>query len=327
MRRSVPRRERGAALLAVLLLVVVTGAIAAAAMEKLRLSRLVAQNVASIGQARAFARGAEQLALLTIDDLIARNPDRTTAEGWMGVTRTIPLPGGGVAEARLADGGNCFNLNSVAEGDPRATLTRRNSGVQQFAGLMMALDVPEADARRIAEAAADWVDSDSEAGPVGAEDAAYAGGDDPYRAANTLFADPGEARLLAGMTPEIFEVVRPWLCVLPEAELSPLNVNTLTPAQAPLLAMLAPGQIDTRRAARVIESRPREGWANMIEFWRTERMSELAVPLDAQLQPQTRTRWFRLSLTVMQDEIEFSETALVDSRLRPSRLAARAWEN
>ena len=80
MRRRVPRRERGAALLAVLLLVAVTGAIAAAAMEKVRLSRLVAQNVASIGQARAFARGAEQLAMLTIDDLIARDPDRTTGE-------------------------------------------------------------------------------------------------------------------------------------------------------------------------------------------------------------------------------------------------------
>jgi general secretion pathway protein K len=155
---------------------------------------------------------------------------------------------------------------------------------------------------------------------------AYAGGPDPYRTANTLFADPGEARLLAGMTPEIFARVQPWLCVLPEAQLSPLNVNTLTAAQAPLLAMLAPGQIDARRAARVIEARPRGGWANMIEFWRTERMSELAIPLDAQLQPQTRTRWFRLSLTVMQGESEFSETALIDSRLRPSRLAARAWE-
>jgi len=327
MRRRFPRRERGAALLAVLLLVAVTGAIAAAAMEKVRLSRLVAQNVVSIGQARGFARGAEQLALLTIDDLIARDPDRTTGNGWLGAVRTIPLPGGGVAEARLTDGGNCFNLNSVAEGDPRATLTRRDSGVQQFAGLMMALEVPEAEARRIAEAAADWVDSDAEPSAIGAEDSAYAGGEDPYRTANTLFADPGEARLLAGMTPEIFLTVRPWLCVLPAAELSPLNVNTLTPAQAPLLAMLAPGQIDARRAARVIASRPREGWANMIEFWRTERMSELSIPLDAQLQPQTRTRWFRLSLTVLQGEAEFSETALVDSRLRPSRLAARAWEN
>jgi outer membrane receptor protein involved in Fe transport len=31
---------------------------------------------------------------------------------------------------------------------------------------------------------------DAEPGPIGAEDSAYAGGTDPYRAANTLFADP-----------------------------------------------------------------------------------------------------------------------------------------
>lgn len=327
MRRPILKRERGAALLAVLLLVAVTGAIAAAAMEKVRLSRLVAQNVASMGQARGFARGAEQLALLTIDDLIARDADRTTGEGWLGAVRTIPLPGGGVAEARLADGGNCFNLNSVVDGDPRTGLARRNSGVQQFAGLMMALSVPEADARRIAEAAADWADSDSGAGPAGAEDAAYANGDPPYRTANTLFADPGEARLLAGMTPEIFERLQPWLCVLPTTDLSPLNVNTLTPAQAPLLAMLAPGQIDLRRAERVLAARPRGGWTSIIDFWRTERLSELAVPLDTQLQPQVRTRWFRLDVRVTQGEADYGESVLIDSRIRPSRLAMRRRED
>ena len=73
-----PRRERGAALLAVLLLVAVTGAIAAVAIEKLRLSRAVAMNVVAVDQARAYARGVEQLGMLTIDDLIASNPERTT---------------------------------------------------------------------------------------------------------------------------------------------------------------------------------------------------------------------------------------------------------
>ena len=58
---------------------------------------------------------------------------------------------------------------------------------------MIALEVPEADARRIAEAAADWVDSDRAPGPGGAEDETYMAGAAPYRAGNTLFADPGEA--------------------------------------------------------------------------------------------------------------------------------------
>ena len=100
-----------------------------------------------------------------------RIPRQTTLEGgWNGAVRRVALPGGGSRSARVRDGGNCFNVNSVVEGDPRTRLTRRNSGVAELAGLMQVLDVPEAEARRIAEAAADWADSDTAPGPGGAED-------------------------------------------------------------------------------------------------------------------------------------------------------------
>ena len=324
--RLVPRRERGAALLAVLLLVAVTGAIAAAAMEKLRLSQALAANSVALDQARAYAIGVEQLALLTIDDMMVQSPDKTTlAGGWNGAVRRVPLPNGGVAEARLRDGGNCFNLNSVAEGDPRTGLARRSTGVIQFANLMRVLQVPEGEARRIAEAAADWVDSDSVPGPAGAEDGAYAGGTAPYRTGNTLFADPGELRSVAGMTPEIYSRLRPWLCALPVTDLSPINLNTLLPDQAPLLAMLAPERLDVARARRVLASRPAAGWGSQIEFWRIEAMSELDVPLDVQLQPQMRTRWFALDVRVQVMDSEFAESALVDARLQPLKLVARRW--
>ena len=256
-RTFVPPGERGAALLAVLLLVAVTGAIAAAALEKMSLSRAAATNIVALDQARAHANGIEQLAMLTIDDRIVNDPDKTTLDGgWNGAVRRVALPGGGVALARVQDGGNCFNVNSVVEGDPRTRLTRRNSGVAELAGLMQVLRVPEVEARRIAEAAADWADSDSIPGPGGAEDSAYAAGVEPYRTANTLFADPGELAALVGMNPEIMARLRPWLCALPTTELSPININTLLPEQAPLLAMLAPGRLGVERARRVLASRP-----------------------------------------------------------------------
>ena len=325
MRRA-PPQEKGAALLAVLLLVAVTGAIAAAAMEGLRLSRSVSANATGREQGRLYADGAEQLALLTIDDMIVRSPERTTLAGnWNGATRQVALPGGGAAEIRVRDGGNCFNVNSVADGEPATRLVRRPSGVAQFAGLMTALDVPEADARRIAEAAADWVDSDNLPGPGGAEDEAYAAGAEPYRTGNTLFADPGELRALAGMTPEIYARLRPWLCALPASDLSPININTLSAGQAPLLAMLAPGQLDLARARRVLARRPQAGWSNQIEFWRIEAMSEVNVPLDVQLQPQLKTNWFALDVRVEVAGTEFGETLLVDARLQPSRIVARRW--
>jgi len=327
VKRPVPKGERGAALLAVLLLVAVTGAIAAAALEGLRLSRAAAENATALDQARFFANGVEQLAMLTIDDMMSRSPDRTTLDGgWNGAARLIPMPdGSGEAEVRVSDGGNCFNVNSLVEGDPRTILSRRPSGVSQFAGLMMALEVPEAEARRIAEAAADWVDSDSDPGPASAEDAAYATGDSPYRTGNTLFADPGELRAVAGMTPPLYRRLRPWLCALPTSDLSPINLNTLTPGQAPLLAMLAPGQLGVERARRVLAARPSNGWGNQVAFWRIEALNGLNVPLDVQLQPQLKTVWFRLDLKVRAGRSQFDEQVLVDARLQPSRVVARRW--
>lgn len=326
MKPPVPQRERGAALLAVLLLVAVTGAIAAAALESLRLSRAVAANAAALDQARAHADGVEQLVLLTIDDAIARSPERTTLEGgWNGAVRRMPMPGGAIAEARLRDGGNCFNVNSVVEGEPQGALIRRPSGVAEFMGLIMAVGAGEGDARRIAEAAADWVDSDTIPGPGGAEDEAYAGGQDPYRTANSLFAEPGELRAVAGMTPELYRRLSPWLCALPVSDLSPIDLNTLSPDQAPLLAMLAPGQLSLDKARAVLAARPAGGWGSQVEFWRLDAMRGLAVPLDIQLQPQLRTRWFALDVRVQLGESEYDESALVDARVRPSRVVSRRW--
>ena len=325
-RRRIPPGECGAALLAVLLLVAVTGAIAAAAMEKLSLSRAAAANSIALDQARLHADGIAQLAMLTIDQAIADDPQRTTlAGGWNGAWRELPLPGGAAARLRVRDGGNCFNVNSVVEGDLRTALTRRNAGVLQFAGLMRVLGVSEGEAWRIAEAAADWADSDAVPGRGGAEDPAYAAAPEPYRTGNTLFADAGELGALAGMTPQIMARLRPWLCALPSAELSPININTLLPEQAPLLAMLAPDRLDVGRARRILAARPARGWGSQVEFWRIDALRDLDVPLDVQLQLQLRTWWFAIDVAVTVMDVEHHETALVDARLQPSRLAARDW--
>ena len=326
-RRFIPHRERGVALLAVLILVAITGAIAAAALEKLRLSRALSQNVASIDQDRAFAIGAEQLGLLIIEDLVAQDRTKTTlAGGWNGATRRIPMPGGGLVEARLRDGGNCFNINSVVQGTVRDGLSRRPTGVEQFNWLMILTGIPPADARRIAEAAADWVDSDSVAAPGGAEDEAYAGGAQPYRTANTLFADVSELRALAGMRGDYLQRLRPFVCALPVTDLSPINVNTLRPAQAVLIAMMAPGKLSAQQALRALALRPSQGWNNAIEFWRNESLTGLGIPLDAQQQAQVRTVWFVLDVNATIAPTEFEQTSLVDARSQPIQVVQRRWE-
>ncbi len=325
MKAGIPERERGAALLTVLLLVAVRAALAAAALERLRLSTALAVNSAALDQARAYAIGVESLIALTVDDLIARSPERTTlAGGWNGQSRRIPMPDGGVVVAAVRDGGNCFNLNSVAEGRLPGALTPRLVGIRQFEDLMRLLDVPPDQARRIAEAAGDWVDSDTDRAPAGAEDSEYAGAAQ-YRTGNTLFAEPSEVRALAGMTPELYARLKPWLCALPVTELSPININTLTVEQAPLLSMLSPGQIPVETARQVIAARPAAGWASLSDFYRSRALIAVNLPLDVQLQPPLRTRGFQADLRVALQGAELRETVLLDARVAPARVMARRW--
>ncbi len=321
-----PSRERGAALLAVLLLVAVMGAIAASAFETLRLSTALASNGASLDQARSYAVGIETLLTLRVDDLGRDTPGITTLEGdWNRMVRRIELPGAGQAEGAISDGGNCFNLNSLGQGEDPAALSPRPAGIAQFTALMNVAGVPGAEARRIAEAAADWVDSDHEPGPLGAEDRAYAALDQPYRPGNTLFAEVSELRAVAGVTPAIYARLRPLLCALPVTDLSPINVNTLMPDQAPVLAMLSPGGLSLASARAAIAQRPAGGWKNNADFWRSRAMAAVRPTAEAMSQVLLDTRWFALDLTVRYGGAELEETALVDARFAPSRIAVRRW--
>lgn len=317
--------EEGAALLAVLMLVAVMAAISVVALEKIALATRLAANGAALDQARGLALGGEAIALARIGQLANRERRTTTlAGGWQGRAFRMPVPGG-IATARLVDGGNCFNLNSVAEGLVPTDLAPRPAGVQQFIALMRILEIPEGEAHRVAAATADWVDGDSIPNPDGAEDETYAGAATPYRAANTLIADPSELRAIAGVTPELYARLRPWVCALPTTDLSPLNVNTLTPEQAPLVAMLVPDQLDLNRARGILTARPVEGFENPTAFWKLPALEALIPPAEIFGQPQVRTRWFALRLDVELGAAQVREEALIDAGLVPARVVARRW--
>ena len=315
-------RETGAALLTVLILVGVMGAIATTMFDRLRLATRLAGNGAAIEQARAFGLVGETLLTTRIDDLVAASPTRTTlAGGWLGRTLPLPLPVG-TAAARVTDGGNCFNLNSLVVGNAPEELVSRQAGMTQFAALMRAIGVAEAPARRSAAAAADWIDSDDETNSEGAEDAVYARAVKPYRTAGTLMAEASELRAVTGVTAELYDRIRPWVCALPVAEMSPINVNTLLPAQAPLVAMLAADDSGLAGARALLARRPGAGWATIDAFWDDYGQQVEGAVLR---QPQLRTQWFATEMRVAVADAELVQTTLVDARRTPARVVTRRW--
>lgn len=321
MRRPDPG-ERGAALLTVLLLVAVIAVLAGTALEKLRLATRVGGNAVALDQAHAYAYAAETLALTRVSDLLQQAGTRVTlAGGWSDRPIPLPLPGG-IATARVVDGGNCFNLNSLVVETAPHVYAAFAPARTQFARLMRILRLPIRSPEAIAAATTDWIDSDNSPIDQGAEDSAYAGLATPYRTANTLMADPSELRAVEGVTPEVYAKLRPWVCALPMAHPSALNLNTLLPEQAPLLAMLVPDTLTVEGARQALLQRPPQGYDSLNAFWSQPGVS---AGVDGSGQTAVTTSWFSLQVDVTQAETEFEEHGLIDARQSPARLATRSW--
>ena len=315
---KVPAKERGAALLSVLLLVAVMAAVAATALDRIGISTRLAANAAAVGQGRAWLESAEVLAATRIEDLLAADQRKTLPIGWMGLQRVIALPGGGTIRARVDDGSNCFNLNSLVMRLPDGTLIDRPQAVRQFRTLMAVLGIDEGEAARIAASASDYIDSDNAPQNLGVEDD---GGSIP---ANRMMADPSELRSVAGVTDRHYGLLRAWVCALPTAELSAINVNTLLPEQAPLIAMLMPGQPDASRARAALAQRPAAGFDNTGQFWQSPAFRGADTSLAGE-QVKLKTSFFSLTARVQTSDVEMRERALIDARFTPARVVRRSW--
>ena len=309
-------RERGAALLTVLMLVAVIAVMAGGALEKLRLSTRLASNAASGEQARAYAVAAEAMAVVRVGDLMASSPKRITlAGGWSGRPFGLPLPGGGLATARVSDGGNCFNLNGlVTQVAPGVYSSGDITQRVRFTRLMGLIGIPQQVAQQVAGGAADWIDTDQDQQAGGAEDARYTG----YRTAGTLMADPSELRAVAGVTPEIYAALRPWVCALPTTEAAKINVNTLLPEQAPLLAMVGPDTLSVDAARALLMRRPPQGYgdANAVFGGLANAGSQ---------DTAVTSTWFDLRIDVSVPGATLEERALIDATRLPVRLVSRQW--
>ncbi|MBI2383436.1 MAG: type II secretion system minor pseudopilin GspK [Gammaproteobacteria bacterium] len=147
-------------------------------------------------------------------------------EDWAQPVDHLPLDEG-FARGGVVDLQGRFNLNNLGAQNPQPY-------VDQFRRLLLELaqekEVEIQDPNVLIGAIRDWMDRDdlpgSKEGP-GAEDTDYLNLDPPYRAANRPFASVSELLAVRGMSKELYAVLRPYVCALPE--ITPVNVNTASP--------------------------------------------------------------------------------------------------
>ena len=308
-----PSHERGAALLTVLLLVAVMAVIAATALDRLTLATRIAGSAATVDQGRAYSFAAEQIALRRVADLVGRDPAKLTlAGGWLGRDFVLPLPGG-EGRAKLSDANNCFNLNSLVAETVPGRFSQRSGTMRQFGELMTLLGIDAAQAQAITGATADWIDSDSNEGPLGAEDNVYRSLPGGYLAANRKMADVSELRAVRGVSPKIYARLKPWICVLPVTDTVRLNVNTLAPEQAPLVAMLLPGEITLADARAALAARPAGGYGSSVRFWEAAPLERFDPPTEVAEQAGVTSRWLTLTTNVTMGDGFLTAVSLIDA--------------
>lgn len=224
-------------------------------------------------QAQQWLLGAETLAReALLLDLKSGSKTDSTVEPWA-QPRELPLPQG-VMTLCLADLQARLNLNQFgsAASEGLSPLQKR------FIRLLQVLPLPaapgEEEAIAIANAVFDWVDADGQRrNPGGAEELDYVQLGRAYRPANGSFSSINELKLVAGVTPELFAALTPFVSVwgngqvnlnTVDAQLQAANSQAIVDAPMPVLLRVLGAKeglrpLTVEAAAQIVATRSRKG--------------------------------------------------------------------
>jgi general secretion pathway protein K len=172
---------------------------------------------------------------------------------------------------QVEDAQDCFNVNNllteekVAQNQTAPALPEKNRNEQSVEQLLTESGIGQSQAEEIYAQLMDYLDGDSTTAKEGAENDAWAGLQPARQPANQMMTTLAEIKLLPAFPAAAYAKVSKLLCALPDAA-SKVDVNTLPPDRAAVLAALFPGKLTDDDAARVINARPEAGWESMDEF-------------------------------------------------------------
>ena len=286
--------QKGVALLVALLVVALATVLIAGLLDHGQLAMARTRNQLRADQADAYARGLEAYAAKVLIQDMDNGAIDARDDMWAVPLPPTPVPGGTI-RATLVEMNGCFNLNNLVQNDQPKLVW-----VERFRRLLLNLQLsPD-----IADASVDWIDSNAVPETRGAEDAAYAARTPAYRAANRPFTDVSELRLVAGVDVHAWDVLSPFVCVLPTT--TTLNLNT---ASEPLLMSLASG-ITAPPAARLYQ-KGRAHWQSVPEAMAELRKAGVQIRPDEEAGLSVSSTYFLASARIRLDDIDFVHHSLL----------------
>lgn len=326
-------KQRGVALLVVLILLVMMSALAAKISQQFCRNLQKTHYQVSQQQLRwAMQRQEEAVKGLLLSAISGENSVLTLDGEWH-----EPLETQGeyyTVVSQVEDAQNCFNVNNLLaapasagkEETPAPAVTEKPRQQQIVEQLLTDGGVSALTAEEIYLQLVDYLDENTTTAKGGQEDDAWAGLQPARLPANRMMLSLNELKLLPAFPAAAWPKVSKLFCALPTTT-SRVDVNTLTPQQAGLLAALFPGKLTADEAKRVIESRPEEGWESVKAF--SEQLERNAPQLKDDLKQAAElldvsSRFFRVDYTGNTDEL----TLRVVSQLRAERETGevRTWQ-
>jgi len=310
--------ERGTALIAALLLVALMAAVAVQLIDLTRFAAFRTSQIDQRQQAYWYARGAVALGESALRGLDPGRDVIRSDEPWLSGATVLPITDG-LISGQVLDGNNCLNLNALvpvtSADDPGESDQLRDAADavrSSFMVLSSELGVAPGQAENLLAQMIDWIDPDRQVEPGGAEDRVYAAFSPPYRAANQRFTELEELRALPDMTPALYQVYEPFLCVRPTREQPPLNINTLTLDQAVLLLAVLEGELDLGDAESVLFRRPPAGYDTAEAIWTDPVLSRLELNADQQKRLALRSQWYDMEVHVQLADTRFYLRSVVE---------------
>lgn len=242
--------QRGVALVTAMFVVAIVATLATFLAVGQQVWLRQVQNLSNLSQADGIGRGAISLAgVLLMHDAKETKIDDLT-ELWNKPLPPLPVEGGFVT-IRLMDAQGRFNLNNLVTGD-----TPNPPEIAVFQRLLTQLDLDI----NLSEAVVDWLDTNSNVQPGGAEDLDYINLPTPYRTANTALESVDELKNVKGFTADIVDKLRPFVIALP-GNRTEINVNTAEPE---VLAALTGMPASAMKA--VVEARDTTPFTDVTQF-------------------------------------------------------------
>jgi len=313
------KQQKGMALLVVLLLLAVMVTMASSMTQRFRMAWQRSYSQQLQQQNYWYLLGSETLVSKVLVQDFKDNPEKNSlAQYWASEGQIFPVETA-TLQGVIRDSQACFNLNSLtttgsgADDENESVIAVYRANV--FRQLLITLGIEDYRAQQITAATQDWLDNNTVARSLGAEDSDYEALAHPYLPANSLMQDVSELRAVRGVDATLYRRLLPYICVLPEKTLQ-INVNTLRITQAPLLAALFLNNLSSDDAKNILEQRPREGWDSTAEFMEQGALSSAAAESD-QVESAITIKSFYF-LATLQAETDNYQTRLISLFQRQS---------